>query len=82
MLPEGSRDEFASDSSSSHDLWEALGRLTRRQRAVVVLRYFEDLTEVEAAKALGVSVGTVKSQTSKAMARLRLDPALIEGKES
>ena len=82
VLPEGSRDDFASDSSSSHDLWEALGRLTRRQRAVVVLRYFEDLTEVEAAKALGVSVGTVKSQTSKAMARLRLDPALIEGKES
>ena len=82
VLPEESRDDFASDSSSSHDLWEALGRLTRRQRAVVVLRYFEDLTEVEAAKALGVSVGTVKSQASKAMARLRLDPALIEGEES
>ena len=53
VLPEGSRDDFAADSSTSHDLWEALGRLTRRQRAVVVLRYFEDLTEVEAAKALG-----------------------------
>ena len=50
VLPEGSRDDFAADSSSSHDLWEALGRLTRRQRAVVVLRYFEDLTEAEAAE--------------------------------
>ena len=59
----------------------ALGRLTRRQRACVVLRYFDDLTEVEAAKVLGCSVGTVKSQTSKAMARLRIDPALVEWEE-
>jgi len=81
VLPEGNRDDFAADSSTSHDLWVALGRLTRRQRACVVLRYFDDLTEVEAAKVLGCSVGTVKSQTSKAMARLRIDPALVEGEE-
>ncbi len=41
------------------------------QRAVLVLRYFDDLTELETARALGCSVGTVKSQHARAMARLR-----------
>jgi RNA polymerase sigma-70 factor (sigma-E family) len=49
----------------------ALATLTPRQRAVVVLRYFEDLTERDAAAVLGVSVGTVKSQTHLALRRLR-----------
>ena len=49
----------------------ALAALTPRQRAVVVLRYFEDLTERDAAAVLGVSVGTVKSQTHLALRRLR-----------
>lgn len=43
---------------------------------MVVLRYFEDLTEAETARILECSVGTVKSQTSKAFAKLRIDPAL------
>ena len=42
----------------------------------MVLRYFEDLTEAETARILDCSVGTVKSQTSKAFAKLRIDPAL------
>lgn len=75
-LPEGHGVDHADGASSSHDLWEALGRLPRRQRAVVVLRYFEDLTEAETARLLECSVGTVKSQTSKAFAKLRVDPAL------
>ncbi|MFG2106227.1 SigE family RNA polymerase sigma factor [Micromonospora chersina] len=57
-------------------LWRALGRLPRRQRAVLVLRYFEDLSEVEISEVLGCSVGTVKSQASRAVAKLRLDETL------
>ena len=49
----------------------ALGVLTPRQRAVVVLRYYDDLTERATADVLGVSVGTVKSQTHLALRRLR-----------
>jgi RNA polymerase sigma-70 factor (sigma-E family) len=58
--------------SDLHDaLWTALGTLPRRQRAMVVLRYYEDLTEAETAEALGVSLGTVKSTTSRALTKLR-----------
>ncbi|MEV5560817.1 SigE family RNA polymerase sigma factor [Nonomuraea wenchangensis] len=54
-------------------VWQALGRLPARQRAVVVLRFFEDLTEGRTASMLGCSVGTVKSQASRALAKLRVD---------
>jgi len=55
-----------------HDaLWNALADLPKRQRAMVVLRYYEDLSEAETAVALGVSVGTVKSTTARALAKLR-----------
>ncbi len=60
-------------------LEEALARLTSRQRTVLVLRYFEDLTEMQTGRALGISAGTVKSTTRQAFARLRsLAPELAE----
>ncbi|WP_344448163.1 SigE family RNA polymerase sigma factor [Actinocorallia aurantiaca] len=57
-------------------LYRALRRLPDRQRATLVLRYYEDLSEAEIAERLGVSVGTVKSTVSRAVARLRGDTDL------
>lgn len=72
--PDAARETEAVDERDA--LWRALGRLPAGQRAVVVLRYFEDLTEAEVAGILGCSAGTVKSQASRALARLRVDDTL------
>lgn len=77
QLPEMGYGDAGGSVDQAHDLWTALGRLPRRQRAVIVLRYFEDYSEAAIAHTLGCSTGTVKSQASKALAKLRIDPALI-----
>jgi RNA polymerase sigma-70 factor (sigma-E family) len=56
---------------ASADLMQALAELPPRQRVALVLRYFEDLSEADVAEAMGCSVGTVKSTTSRALDRLR-----------
>jgi len=68
-LPEVSVE--APDAERRVALWRALGSLPPRQRAVIVLRYYEDLTEKETAWVLGIAVGTVKSQARDGLARLR-----------
>jgi len=68
-VPEGSTQE--QDVAGRLALREALGALPPRQRAVVVLRYYEDLTERETASVLGIAVGTVKSQAREGLERLR-----------
>lgn len=62
------------------ELIAALGRLPARQRAVLVLRYFDDLTEAQVAEVLGCSPGTVKSSSSRGLARLRevLQPVALK----
>src|SRR5580698_8650898 len=73
-------DRAVADQTGSSDLADtlrrAVDRLPQRMRAAVVLRYFEDMTEAEVADALGVSLGTVKSTVSRAVAKLRIDAEL------
>ncbi|MGC5054019.1 SigE family RNA polymerase sigma factor [Micromonospora sp. DT48] len=63
--------DLADDVVTRDEVLAALHHLPPRMRAVLVLRYWEDLTESQIADALGCSVGTVKSQASRALTRLR-----------
>jgi RNA polymerase sigma-70 factor (sigma-E family) len=69
VVPERAPD----DDRHHHDdtLWQLLATLPRRQRAVLVLRYYEDMSEQQIAATLGCAPGTVKSQASKGLAKLR-----------
>jgi RNA polymerase sigma-70 factor (sigma-E family) len=79
VLPERVADSDAFDEADRRAVVaSALAGLTRGQRAVIVLRYFDDLTEAQTAAALGCSIGTVKSQHSRALAVLRTSKPLAE----
>jgi RNA polymerase sigma-70 factor (sigma-E family) len=73
-------DQAVADHAVASDLQEtlrrAIDRLPQRMRAAVVLRFYEDMTEAEVAEVLGVSLGTVKSTVSRAVAKLRCDADL------
>ncbi|MFF2504425.1 SigE family RNA polymerase sigma factor [Streptomyces sp. NPDC058067] len=78
-LPEPETVEAAdpAEHQALHDaMWGAIMKLPARQRAMVVLRYYEDLSEAQTAEVLGVSIGTVKSAVSRALGKLREDPEL------
>jgi RNA polymerase sigma-70 factor (sigma-E family) len=69
VVPE--RVSVADPPRHDEELWQLLGTLPQRQRAVIVLRYYEDLSEEQIAVTLGCAPGTVKSQASKGLAKLR-----------
>lgn len=73
VLPETIGHDLGAQVDERDALWRLVLRLPVRQRAVLVLRFYEDLSEAETARALGLSPGTVKSHTSRALARLRAE---------
>ncbi|MFF5211221.1 SigE family RNA polymerase sigma factor [Streptosporangium sp. NPDC000396] len=68
--------DFAGDVANREALWMAIGALSGRQRAVVVLHYFEEMTLAQVADVLGCSLGTVKGQLGRALTRLRVDQGI------
>ncbi|MGC5028362.1 SigE family RNA polymerase sigma factor [Micromonospora sp. DT229] len=77
--PEVAKDDHSEATALRLSVVAALRQLTPRQRAVVVLRFYEDLTEAQVAAALGCSVGTVKRHSHDAVRRLRaIAPELVE----
>lgn len=78
LVPDTLVDDATDGVALRLSLQQALSRLPRRQRAVLVLRFFQDLTEPQVAETLGCAVGTVKSTGAKALEHLRSDPAVAD----
>jgi RNA polymerase sigma factor (sigma-70 family) len=70
-VPDGPSNDQLDAAEDRHGLWSALLELSAQQRAVLVLRYFEDLTEADIAAVLGCSPGAVKTHASRGLDRLR-----------
>jgi RNA polymerase sigma-70 factor (sigma-E family) len=76
-VPEASAEVDLAAASAARDLvLRALAKLTTRERAVLALRFYMDLTEIQIAQELGISPGTVKSAAARALAKLRADAEL------
>jgi RNA polymerase sigma-70 factor (ECF subfamily) len=71
VLPERLSNDRTSQVDERDALWQHVKQLPTRQRAVLVLRFYEDLSEADVARTLGMAPGTVKSTTSRALAALR-----------
>jgi RNA polymerase sigma-70 factor (sigma-E family) len=78
-LPDAPLADPAAVADQRSDLMQALRELPPRQRAVVVLRYWADLSDAQVAALLGCSEGTVRSQAWRALAKLRMSAALVDG---
>jgi len=76
VIPDRAVQDHAASSEMQDTLRRALDRLPPRMRSAVVLRYYEDMSETEIADVLGVTLGTVKSTVSRAVAKLRIDAEL------
>lgn len=78
-VPPDAADRAAPDTATKVTLEQALARLTSKQRTILVLRFYEDLSEQQTANVMGTRLGTVKSQTKHALMRLRqLAPELAD----
>lgn len=75
-VPETQREDTAAGGKDHDVLWDVLRDLPRQQRAVLVLRFYEALGEREIAHVLGVSVGTVRSHSARALSRMRATLAM------
>ena len=78
--PETVAGDRTANSDERDRMWRQLARLPSQQRAVLVLGYYEDLTDAGIASQLGCSRGTVRSSRSRALASLRANFAAMEGK--
>lgn len=84
LVPDRPAPDTGTDDGSREAVWRLVCTLPPKQRAVLVLRFYEQRTEPEVAELMGISVGTVKSQSSRALATLRAhlhDHPDISGKE-
>ncbi|MET8338040.1 SigE family RNA polymerase sigma factor [Streptosporangium canum] len=77
ILPDVTGEDPTGEIGAREAVRQALAGLPDRQRAVIVLRYFADLPDPRIAEILGCSVATVRSQASRALAKLRVDPAAV-----
>ncbi|MGQ5264591.1 SigE family RNA polymerase sigma factor [Micromonospora sp. ZYX-F-536] len=82
-IPEQRRDDVADEVATRRWLTAILGALSPRERAIVVLRYYFDLPEAQVARELAISVGTVKSTSSRALEKLRANgPRVADNQEA